>query len=71
MTYSIPSAAQAQMCRLVLKIGCDGLSGFIPTVDRGVMLQGLSVIATRELAAATIGYGQSELNPDTRDEGVE
>ena len=51
--YSIPSIAQASMCRLRLKIGCT-MAGS-STVDRGVRVDAFSVIATRQLAAATVG----------------
>jgi len=59
--YSIPTIAQASMCRVRLKIGCS-MTGYAGA-HRGVRVDGFSVIATRQMAAATIG--QTEAQPIT------
>ena len=71
ISYSVPASAQAQLCKIELKIGTNYLYS-APTINSyissnaGCMIQGFSVIATRELAAASIGSNSSLLMPTER-----
>ena len=57
VTYNIPESAQAQLVRVRIKIGANKVAGS-ESVNLGVLLQGLSIIATRKLTASTIGSQQ-------------
>jgi len=71
IAYSVPASAQAQLCKIELKIGTNYLYN-APTINSyvsanaGCMVQGFSVIATRELAAASIGSNSVSLMPTER-----
>ena len=66
VTYNIPESAQAQLVRVRIKIGANKIAGS-ESVNLGVLLQGLSIIATRKLTASTIGSQLSTLNADSRE----
>ena len=74
IAYSVPASAQAQLCKIELKLGTYYAYGASSTsywnASSGCMVQGFSVIATRELAAATIGSNSSLLAPTERTFGA-